>query len=52
MQFESENKLKHQKMIEKLTINANKICEFPTFQNWINFALSGLGDYRKKGQVG
>jgi len=48
MQFKTETKLKHQKMIKKLTINASKICEFPTFQNWVNYTSSMLGDYRKK----
>ena len=33
--------------MEKVTINATKICEFADFNSWVNYATIALGGYQK-----
>lgn len=37
--------------MEKLTINAEKVCEFSNFQSWVNHASSWIGGARESGHV-
>ena len=37
--------------MEKLTINAEKVCEFSNFQSWVNHASSWIGGNRQAGKV-
>ncbi|HZK69848.1 MAG TPA: hypothetical protein VFC36_09700, partial [Paludibacter sp.] len=37
--------------MEKLTINAEKVCEFSNFQSWVNHASSWIGGNRQAGNI-